>query len=119
MLLWGSGMEEKTESEGYGEIVLFIDTQFGGAHIHIYKSVPDLKEVSVGGVDGPQGGNWNDKVSSFRVVSGTWKLYADANYQSPTPAGDEEREFWPGFYPRVEDLGIENDTISSVKFIHP
>ncbi len=57
------------------------------------------------------GASWNDKISSIKVKSGTWRFYEHANY---------EGRYWdlgPGDYSWVEDVGIPNDLISSFKRI--
>ena len=94
------------------EVVLFLDSNFGGLHLHLYESAPDLTKIALGGTGSGIGGNWNDKVSSFIILSGAWAFFMDVNYQTrqgPT--------FGPGFYPSVKAAGIDNDAISSVALI--
>ena len=94
------------------EVIIFVDTDFGGLHTHIYQSTAQFTQLALGGVDGGISGNWNDKVSSFRIVSGTWQFFKDEHFQSEQggPRG-------PGLYPSVTAVGIDNDAISSVKLI--
>ena len=57
------------------------------------------------------GDEWNDKISSIIVVSGTWAFCEHHNY------GGWRRDLGPGYYNYVENFGIPNDQISSFGFI--
>jgi hypothetical protein len=59
-------------------------------------------------------GNWNDIVSSFVIVSGVWQFFKDVNFQflQGNPAG-----LAPGLYSSVENVGIDNDSLSSVRLV--
>jgi len=52
---------------------------------------------------------WNDKVSSFVIESGHARFYEHINFK-----GWHSTDFGPGKYDWVEDVGIPNDSISSV-----
>jgi hypothetical protein len=57
-------------------------------------------------------GSWNDIVSSFVIVGGIWQVFRDINFQDP-----QGGLLGASLYPFVEDLGIDNDSISSVRLI--
>ena len=59
---------------------------------------------------------FNDITSSIVVLSGTWIAYEDINLSKPfaTPGG-RVTLLTRGMYPRVTDLGISNDKISSLR----
>jgi len=83
-------------------LILYKDANFQGNPKHVYDSVPFLAD-------------FNDCTSSFVVLEGDWQFFIDANYQGlmgPTPhfsCGPGSKCQW------VQDWGIENDAISSVK----
>jgi hypothetical protein len=91
------------------EIIFYVDSGFGGLHTHVFESTPDFASLALGGVGVNIDGSWNDIVSSFVIVSGTWQCFRDANFRVP-----QGGLLGPGVYPWVEDLGIDNDSISSV-----
>jgi Beta/Gamma crystallin len=96
------------------ELIVYVDTNFGGLHTHIFESTPDFTKLALGGVGTNVGGNWNDIVSSFVIVSGVWQFFRDINYQviQGNPGG-----YGPGLYSFVENFGIDNDSLSSVRLI--
>jgi Beta/Gamma crystallin len=96
------------------EIVLFIDANFGGLHTHIYQSTPDFTQLARGGVNSGINGNWNDIVSSFIIESGRWQVFRDINFRV-----NQGGILGPGHYSFVEDFGIDNDSISSVRLVSP
>lgn len=87
-----------------GELVIFEHIDYRGHHRHIYDVEKNLNHQ--------EDPTMNDKMSSFVVVSGVWKFYRHAAFQSPYPG-----EFGPGRYSWVEDHGIENDQVSSMRCI--
>jgi hypothetical protein len=103
------------------EIILYVDAGFGGFHIHAYDSVPDLRQVSIGGTNtGFTTGTWDKVVSSFVVKSGIWKFFNGANFAGqlgdpngigPNPDGT------PRLVPWVEapGIGVANDQVSSIQ----
>jgi hypothetical protein len=94
------------------EIVFYVDAGFGGLHTHLFQSTPDFTKLALGGAGVPIAGNWNDRISSFVIVSGTWQCFRDINFQVP-----QGGLLGPGVYPFVANLGIDNDSISSVRLI--
>ena len=97
------------------ELIMFVDIDFGGLHTHIFGSTADFTKLSLGGTGSGIDGNWNDKLSSFKIVSGRWQFFKDIDF-GPTPLPNEQG-FGPGLYQWVEDYGIDNDSISSVQLI--
>lgn len=55
------------------EIVLFEHANYHGAHKHLFGSETNL--------NAPDDNFFNDKVSSFVILSGRWQFYRDANFQ--------------------------------------
>lgn len=84
------------------EVVLFEHINFHGAHKHLYGSEPNLAA--------PGDSFFNDKTSSFVIVSGSWQFFRDINYSGPA-----SNVFGPGRYNWVESVGIPNDSVSSVR----
>ena len=56
------------------------------------------------------GDDWNDKISSVVVVSGTWQFFEHAGF------GGASTIVGPGYYQFVEDpqFNFQNDSISSI-----
>jgi hypothetical protein len=84
------------------EIILFQHINFRGAHKHLYGSEANLAS----GDDN----TFNDFVSSFVITSGTWQFFRDINFSGPA-----SNVFGPGRYNWVENIGIPNDSVSSVR----
>lgn len=82
-----------------GQIVVYADANFQGAFRVIFNDCPTLV---------PDG--FNDKISSFVIVSGDWRFYQDVNY-----GGQYAPVLGPGAYPWVVEVGIPNDQISSLR----
>jgi hypothetical protein len=95
-------------------LILFVDDNFAGLHTHIFESTPDLAKVPFGGLQTNVVGIWADKASSFVILSGQWQFFKDNNFG---PAPLPSHGLGPGLYRNVEALGIDNDSISSVKVI--
>jgi Beta/Gamma crystallin len=53
-------------------------------------------------------GNWDDQTSSIAISGGNATFYRDTNF------GGSAVTLGPGLYPSVENVGIPNDSISSV-----
>jgi hypothetical protein len=94
------------------EIILYVDSNFGGLHTHLFESTRDFTKLALGGVGTNVGGNWNDIVSSFVIVSGKWRFFKDINFQFR-----QGQDLGPGLYSFVQDFGIDNDALSSVELI--
>jgi hypothetical protein len=84
------------------EIVLFEHVNFRGAHKHLYGSEENLAH--------PEDNFFNDRISSFVIVSGTWQFFRDINFTGPA-----SNIFGPGRFNWVEAVGIPNDSVSSVR----
>ena len=83
-------------------IILFQDRNFNGNHRHIFVDEPNLRRVNT---------SWlHDELSSFVVLEGTWMFFRDKDFGVPAWG-----PFGPGLYPWVEDFGIPNDSVSSLK----
>ncbi len=87
-----------------GHIILFEHFGLRGAHKHVFNEESNLAR--------PEDKFFNDRVSSFIVMKGTWKLYRHINFD-----GAYDREFPPGIYRWVKDFDVENDDISSLRCI--
>jgi hypothetical protein len=96
------------------ELILYVDINFGGLHTHLFESTTDFTQLALGGAGTGIDGNWNDIVSSFVIVSGVWQFFRDINWQ--TLQGDP-RGLGPGQYSWVENFGIDNDSLSSVRLV--
>jgi len=96
-------------------LILYIDGNFGGLHTHLFESCDDLEKIALGGVGSGISGNWNDKVSSFVILSGRWQFFKDWHF-GPAPLPFSQG-LGPGLYPSVEAVGIDNDSVSSVRVI--
>jgi hypothetical protein len=92
-----------------GRILLFEDSDFGGKSIDIQTASPDL--------GGFKEGSFNDRVSSFVILSGNWSFYRDVKFAGPFLYGGQPMVLKPGTYNRVEDLGIKDNEISSLKVV--
>jgi hypothetical protein len=96
------------------EIILYVDVNFGGLHTHLFSDTPDFTQLSLTGVNTglPDGVSWNDQVSSFVIISGTWQFFKNIDYDF-----EQGGDLGPGLYPWVEDFGIDNDSLSSVRIV--
>jgi hypothetical protein len=78
-----------------GELTLFADSDFRGARVTLQGDARDLRQL-----------NFNDRVSSLIVRSGTWELCQDSNFSGRCA------QFGPGEYRALPNF---NDAISSVR----
>lgn len=79
-------------------VVLYNDINFGGDSLGSDGDIFDLSAT-----------NYNDQASSIVIHEGTWTFCTDADMQGTCQV------LGPGNYGWVEDVGIPNDTISSLK----
>lgn len=79
-------------------LIAYQHINFGGDHIHIV----DRNEPNV------HPGGWGDRISSFQIITGQWQLCQHANYRGWSTICR------PGNYQWVEDIGISNDSVSSI-----
>ena len=49
------------------EVVLYLDSNFGGLHLHLYESAPDLTKIALGGTGSGIGGNWLSRRSPVPI----------------------------------------------------
>jgi hypothetical protein len=94
------------------ELIMYVDANFGGLHTHLFESTSDFTQLALGGVGSGINGNWNDIVSSFVIVSGTWQFFKNVNFDF-----QQGGNLGPGLYSFVQNFGIDNDSLSSVRLI--
>ena len=87
-----------------GHIIVFQHANFRGHHRHVFGMERNLNH--------PEDRTLNDKISSFVVVSGTWKFYRHSNFIDGLGG-----EYGPGTYRWVEAVGVQNDQVSSLRCI--
>jgi hypothetical protein len=92
-----------------GRILLFEDRNFDGKSIDIEKGVPDLSIYTEG--------NFDERTSSFAILSGNWCFYRNPRFENPFMRGGKPLVLGPGSYDWVEDLGIKDNEISSLKAV--
>ena len=81
------------------EAILFADANLHGGHKHLFETNSYIND-------------FNDVASSIVILQGRWTFYRDANF-GPGPG----ITLGPGVYNSVEAVGIDNDSISSVKLV--
>lgn len=87
---------------GAADVELFRDVNFGGDIVDINRDRRNLKK---------EGLNFNDQTSSIKINEGTWQFFDPSDYRGePVTLG-------PGEYSWVEDYGLKNDTLSSLRRI--
>jgi hypothetical protein len=84
-----------TQTAFAGELTLFADSDFRGARVTLQSDARDLRQL-----------NFNDRVSSLVVRSGTWELCQDSNFSGRCA------QFGPGEYRVLPNF---NDAVSSVR----
>jgi hypothetical protein len=82
--------------------ILFELANFRGAHRHVFVAEPNLAEKS--------DPTFNDKTSSIVVLEGDWVFFSDSNFGTRTG-----NVLGPGVYPFVANVGIMNDSITSLR----
>lgn len=83
------------------EMIVFADSNFQGAS---GRFTQDLSNI---------GNFWNDKITSAKVISGTWQVFGDTDFNGRNVT------LPPGEYPNlaISPGGIDNDSISSVRIV--
>lgn len=81
--------------------ILFENENFRGAHLHVFQAETDLGSLG-----------FDNKTSAIVVEAGNWSFYSDTQFDGSYP---QEPVFGPGIYPWVEDIGIGNDSITSLR----
>ena len=91
------------------EIILYDRFNFQGDSVTLTESASDLRDY-----------NFDNDLESFRVISGTWRIFRDANYQSNN---GPSLTVGPGSYPDIrelrdnEDVRYPRNRMSSVRLI--
>jgi hypothetical protein len=83
------------------QIVAFDKEGLLGDHIHIFGNTADL-------------GKWDNSISSMVVLGGHWEFFDDDNFK-----GAKMGELGPGVYLRVQDHGLKDNSISSIRLVSP
>lgn len=83
------------------EMIVFADSNFGGSSGSFTGDLPNV------------GNFWNDKITSAKVISGTWQVFGDTNFTRSNV------KLPPGEYPNlaISPGRINNDSISSLKIV--
>lgn len=80
------------------QIEIYKDVNFGGRSVSLNEDVENLKNYG-----------FNDEVSSCKVISGTWILYKDANFQGDSSILSK------GNYQTPSAMNFPNDSLSSLR----
>jgi hypothetical protein len=89
-----------------GRVMLFEDRDFAGRFKEVQSADPDLTASS-----------FNDRVSSIAILSGNWTLFRDSQFANPYQRNGAPLVLGPGLYAWVEDHGVGNDSISSLRAV--
>ncbi|MDU2895703.1 MAG: beta/gamma crystallin-related protein [Clostridium sp.] len=92
-----------------GHIILFKHANFHGDHKHIFNMENNL--------NADDDNDFNDEVSSIAVIQGTWEVFYNSEYGDIAKSGTKSISLPPGLYKNVEEVGIINDKISSLRLI--
>jgi hypothetical protein len=95
----------------FPEVILFEHVDFRGAHRHVFEAEKDLNATAAvpAATPGPAGGPFAERTTSM-VVKGHWTFFTKKDFDGG------RKTVKPGRYRHVEDqLGIENDAISSLR----
>ena len=93
-----------------GRIILFEDENFCGKSIDVMREQPDLSTHKAG--------NFDNRTSSFVILSGKWSFYLEANYDTPVLHNGSPLVLGPGSYAKVSELGIQDNEITSLKAVN-
>ena len=83
------------------QIVAYDKEGLLGDHIHIFGNTENL-------------GKWNNSISSMVILSGRWEFFDGEHYK-----GTKMTELGPGVYLRVQDHGLKDNSISSIRLVSP
>jgi hypothetical protein len=90
-----------------GRIIIFEDRDFKGR----WRLIEDA-DANLWRSDNPF---WDDRISSFVVLSGQWRLFRHPHFQSVYSNTRTRQTFFaPGHYGWVQDYGMEDNTVSSL-----
>jgi hypothetical protein len=101
------------------EIIVYVDKHFGGYHTHFFESQGNLHNKDISGTGTHcNTGSWGDKISSFRIISGTWAFYRDPDFHYKLGKDKEysKANTTDGMVRDVEEIEIEK-SISSIQLI--
>ena len=90
-----------------GRIILFENKNFCGRSIDIVHASSDLSTFKEA--------NFDDRTSSFVILSGNWSFYRNPGFDTPFMQGQAPLVLGHGTYEHVLDYGIQDDQISSLK----
>ena len=96
-----------SEQPAPGRILLYEGEDFCGKCLDVVRGQADLGLFKEG--------FFNDRTSSMTILSGNWSFYRDPNFAAPFRCRSTRLIVGPGSYPRIADLGIPNDAISSLR----
>ena len=82
------------------QIVAYDNDGLLGDHIHIFGNTPDL-------------GKWNNSISSMVIVSGHWEFFDEEDFKGT------KHELGPGVYLKVQERGMKDNSISSIRLVSP
>ncbi len=85
------------------EIILYDHRHFEGRSLTLHESVSDLDDY-----------DFDNEVSAVIVVSGTWELFRDDNYESNH---GPSKVLGPGEYPNLSHIDFKRNKLSSVRLI--
>ncbi len=95
--------------EDEGRILLFVDRNFHGKLKDIENAHHDLSVLRDVSID--------NRVSSFVILNGNWSFYQEPRFQGPFLRNGKPLVLGPGSYAWVEDYGIKDDAISSLRVV--
>ncbi len=90
-----------------GRILLYEGEDFCGRRLDVVRGQADLGLFKEG--------CFNDRTSSMTILSGNWSFYRDPNFVAPFRRRSTRLVVGPGSYPRIADIGIQDDAISSLQ----
>lgn len=86
---------------------IFRGENYSGNSQGLHQDEPNLQNLSG---RFPQN-NWDDEISSIKIIAGVWRFFEQANYQGLY------KDLGPGMYPDVTKIGISDNSISSAKVL--
>jgi Beta/Gamma crystallin len=91
-------------ANGNEHIIIFEHRDFRGRHRHIFGKEANLNHR--------EDSTLNDRMSSFVILSGTWRFFRHTDFNQQVG-----RDLGPGQYEWVENYGVANDEISSLRAV--
>jgi hypothetical protein len=84
-------------------VILFRFISFFGPHRHVVAPEPNL--------NADDDDDFNDAVESLAILAGSWWFYSDAGFSGLY----KDDAFPPGNYPYIDQVGIKDDDMSSLR----